>query len=250
MCALICMECFDVCIFISVWVCSDDDSNTGKPQIAMDEDLSTPEEEEEEVEEAPPTAPSISTISKPSPAPQTNRPSVVLKSAKDIELTESEEEDDTPNIIADEDIEEGSAPAAPLTAKKTKDVLSGELFEVEPSAEKKKKPPKSSGLMLQFNLPPTPPQPKKTASEKDKGSPKDTPDQSETRRDSKGKKKKSKKSRHTKEEEAEVTKLDGGSGHGVAQVPTIAANDPFGPISALDAWLNSDSADPMVCCDG
>ena len=229
---------------ISSSLCSDDDVHSGKPQIAMDEDLSTPEEEEEE--EAPPLAPPTSTASKPSPALQTGRPSAILKSAKDIELTESEEEDDTPNVIADEDIEK-STPAAPLTTKKTKDVLSGELFEVEPSADKKKKPAKSSGLMLQFNLPPSPPQPKKTASEKERRSPKDTPDQSETRRDSNGKKKKkSKKSRHTKEEEAEVAKLDGGSGQGVAQVPPVVANDPFGAISALDAWLNSDSADPMV----
>lgn len=221
--------------------CSDDDIHTDKPQIAMDEDLSTPEEEEEE---APPT----STISKPSPALQTSRPPVILKSAKDVELTESEEEDDTPNVLADKDVEE-SAPAAPLITKKTKDVLSGELFEVESSAEKKKKPAKSSGLMLQFNLPPSPPQPKKTASGKERRSPKDSPGQSETRRDSKGKKKKLKKSRHTKEEEADIAKLDGGSGRDVTQVPPVAASDPFGAISALDAWLNSESADPMVSLD-
>ena len=107
------MVCFDLLPFID----SDEDTQTSKPQIIMDEDLSSPEEEEE----APPPAPS--TVSKPSP--QVKRPPVVLKSAKDIELTESEEEDETPDVMADEDIgDEDTAPAL-LTSKKTKDVLSG-----------------------------------------------------------------------------------------------------------------------------
>lgn len=131
--ALMCLlECFDVPIFsalMSIMVCfdlfpvdSDEDAQTGKPQIALDEDLSSPEEEEEE--EAPPPAPP--TVSKPSP--QVTRPPVVLKSAKDIELTESEEEEETPDVMADEDVgDEDTAPAL-LTSKKTKDVLSGQPF--------------------------------------------------------------------------------------------------------------------------
>ena len=107
------MVCFDLLPFID----SDEDTQTSKPQIIMDEDLSSPEEEEE----APPPAPP--TVSKPSP--QVKRPPVVLKSAKDIELTESEEEDETPDVMADEDVgDEDTAPAL-LTSKKTKDVLSG-----------------------------------------------------------------------------------------------------------------------------
>ena len=103
------MECFALS--------SDEDAQTGKPQIAMDEDLSSPEEEEEALPPSPPT------ISKPSP--QVKRPPVVLKSAKDIELTESEEEEETPDVMVDEDVgDEDTAPAL-LTSKKTKDVLSG-----------------------------------------------------------------------------------------------------------------------------
>jgi hypothetical protein len=102
---------------ISYVVPSDEDAQTSKPQIAMDEDLSSPEEEEESPPPAPPT------VSKPSL--QVKRPPVVLKSAKDIELTESEEEEEAPDVMADEDFgDEGTAPAL-LTSKKTKDVLSG-----------------------------------------------------------------------------------------------------------------------------
>ena len=205
----------------------------------MDEDLSSPEVDEEE--EALPTAPPTSKT-----PPQAKRPPVLLKSAKEIELTESEEEDEPLEIMADEDVEEEERkpkPAAPLASKKTKDVLSGELFDVVPSVEKKKKAAKSSGLMLEFDLPPAT---KKTTKEKE--SPMDTPDASEKRRDSKSKKKRSKKSRHTREED-EPTKVDGQSGSGggaVTQAPPISSDDPFGPISALDAWLNADSTDPTV----
>jgi outer membrane biosynthesis protein TonB len=107
--------------------------------------------------------------------------------------------------------------------------------------------------MLEFNLPsPTPPQPKKK--EEKKESPKGTPDVGEKRRDSKSKKK-SKKSRHGKEEpETMKTKSTGqqgggGGGDGVtttSQVP-VASDDPFGPIAALDAWLNADTTEPAVC---
>ena len=109
--------------------------------------------------------------------------------------------------------------------------------------------------MLEFNLPsPTPPQPKKT--EEKRESPKDTPDVGEKRRDSKSKKK-SKKSRHGKEEAETTTKKKsigqqggggGGGGGGMTatnQVP-VASDDPFGPIAALDAWLNSDTTE-TVC---
>lgn len=232
----------------NAFISSDDDTHVNKPQIAMDEDLSSPEVDEEEEEEAPPKAPPIK------PSPQLKHPPVVLKSAKDIELTESEEEDDTPEIMADEDVDEESAPPAAVhrsssnkPQQKTKDVLSGEiLFDVSPSVEKKKKKPaaKSSGLMLEFNLPHTPPQPtKKEVSKKD--SPMGTPELSETKRESsKGKKKKSKKSRHGKDDEDEI-KSGSGVG-GAAQAPPVASDDPFGPIAALDAWLNSDATDPMV----
>ena len=104
--------------------------------------------------------------------------------------------------------------------------------------------------MLEFNLPP--PQLKKT--EEKRESPKGTPDVGEKRRDSKSKKK-SKKSRHGKDE-VETTKTkstgQGGGGRGggdsvtTGQVP-VASDDPFGPIAALDAWLNSDSTEPVVC---
>ena len=128
-------------------------------------------------------------------------------------------------------------------------LLVGEL--VPATVEKKKK---ESGLMLEFNLPsPTPPQPKKT--EEKRESPKGTPDVGEKRRDSKTKKK-SKKSRHGKDEAETTTKTKstgggGGGGDGVtttttSQVP-VASDDPFGPIAALDAWLNSDSTEPVVC---
>ena len=132
-------------------------------------------------------------------------------------------------------------------------LLEGELV---PAVEKKKKETKSSGLMLEFNLPsPTPPQPKKTAppNEEKRESPKGTPDVGEKRRDSKSKKK-SKKSRHDKDE-TERTKTKstgqqggGGGGDGVTGQVTVASDDPFGPIAALDAWLNSDSTEPTVRC--
>ena len=131
-------------------------------------------------------------------------------------------------------------------------LFAGELV---PAVEKKKKKEsKSSGLMLEFNLPsPTPPQSKKTVppNEEKKESPKGTPDVGEKRRDSKSKKK-SKRSRHDKDE-AETTKTksigqQGGGGDGVTGQVTVASDDPFGPIAALDAWLNSDSTEPTVCC--
>ena len=207
----------------------------------MDEDLSSPEEEE-----APPPAPPTSAATKPSP--QVSRPPVTLKSAKDVELTESESEEDAPEVMADEDLEEEHRPAVSVGSWKTKDVLSGELFDVDPTVEKKKKKSsKSSGLMLEFNLPP-PSQTEAKASaaeESRKESPLGTPEMTEKRKDAKSKKKKSKKSRHDKEE-AETTQGSGQSGGGSAQAPPISSDDPFGPIAALDAWLNSDSTDFVV----
>ena len=138
-------------------------------------------------------------------------------------------------------------------------LLAGELV---PAVEKmKKKELKSSGLMLEFNLPSsqTPPQPKKTAppstiEEKTESPKATTPDVGEKRRDSKSKRK-SKKSRHGKDDTETIKAKstdrqgeggDGGGDGGTGHVP-VTSDDPFGPIAALDAWLNSDSTEVMVC---
>ena len=201
--------------------------------MAIDDDLSSPEEEAPPIKSAP-LVPEVMKQQKP------------LVSAKEIVLTESEEESeeesDEPRVVEDEDINLDQLTKPPTQYKKVfnNNVPLDELFNVPQKKEKKKKKmkpaedpieiqpveptvkpakKKSGGLMLEFS--PTPSQAPPPAAE--------SPAIGE-RRDSK-KKKKSKKRRESKETEA-VVSVGGGKG---------STGDPFTAISSLDAWLNSDS---------
>ncbi|XP_064394924.1 rab-like protein 6 [Halichondria panicea] len=212
---------------------SDDDVDGGNPQVAIDDDLSSPEEEAPPIKSAP-LVPEVMKQQKP------------LVSAKEIVLTESEEESeeesDEPRVVEDEDVNLDQLTKPPTQYKKVfnNNVPLDELFNVPQKKEKKKKKmkpaedpieiqpveptvkpakKKSGGLMLEFS--PTPSQAPPPAAE--------SPAIGE-RRDSK-KKKKSKKRRESKETEA-VLSVGGGKG---------STGDPFTAISSLDAWLNSDS---------
>ena len=218
--------------------------------MALDEDLSSPEEEAPPVknvlvpEEAPPikTTPLV-----PETTPPVKKQPKPLKLANEIVLTESEEESDEPTVPEDEDVDvEELTKKEPPSEKKIQtfnNVPLENLFEVpQKKATKKKskkpaevvakslqvepeaKPPKkSSGLLLEFSPSPTP------ASKPDPPAA-ESPVVKSERRDSKRKKSKKKK-------ETEVVKSGGVSEGGAKET----SGDPFGAIASLDAWLNSDS---------
>ena len=193
------------------------------PRVAMDEDLSSQEEGS-----APPTSVAVATLppSRPQqPEEKPKGPPVKLKSAKDIVLTESEEEDlDSPE----------TKPAQPKATPKSK-TDSGAFSTSTPKTAPAKKT--SKGLLLEFNLPsPTQAKPKSSSASlpadspgskprERKSLPADSPSEPRER-----KRKKSKKSRHKSKEE------EGGSG---PPAPPPASEDPFGLTSSLDAWLSA-----------
>ncbi len=196
-----------------------------------------------ESEEDQPVAAILTPVQAPLPA----KPSAVkskpspkqLKSVKDIQLTESEEEDDDrPQIMADEDFD--------FSDKKGNDNLRNrdDIFEPSPSTLKKKQ----TGLMLQFDPSITSPPPAvtvpsgKTQSKQTKNgleTSKDSPS-SDSRKDKKKRKSKKSKHRHKDEDEEEekesVKKTE-------EPASVSASNDPFAAIASLDAWLNSTSDD-------
>ena len=237
--------------------------------IAGDEDLSSPDEapppvvvvpptkikntppiirankqisfSDSEDEEATDVAPAILTpIKLPTPVLQpTKKSSKPLKSAKDIELTDSEEEDtDRPQIMADEDCDSVDKKEKKIRSKNPPD----NIFEPSPVVPSKKK---QSGLMLQFDPAITSARGSAalsaaSASSKEvQNSPKDSP--STDSKCSERKKKKSKKSssRHSKKEEAKKGQEPTASLESASHV----TDDPFSAIASLDAWLNSTSGD-------
>ena len=168
-----------------------------------------------------PLSPASLPKSKPSPKP--------LKSALDIELTESEEEGrgSAPLVMLDEDID-GRRTIMPNNGKKK-----GMADAFEPPVPETRR--KQTGLMLQFDTCVKPQQVVAASWEVSKESQDST---SQTRRE---KKKKSKKSKHTKNEESSVLHREvKETGNGKA---VVSAADPFSAISSLDAWLNSSSND-------
>ena len=133
-----------------------------------------------------------------------------LKSAKEVELTESEGEGENGE-------EEQTVPKS--LADRQKDI---ELFWGKDEEGKAKPKAKSGGLLLDWTVP----EPSKPSKKK-----KESPDLSEERKERR--KKKSRKGSHKKRErETEPATTNGASN-------AAAANDPFG-VTALDAWLNSE----------
>lgn len=239
-----------VCMYISL--CSDEDSAAVNPLIAADEDLSSPEESEvttvtsrtsqftvkkqpiklslsESDEELPSM---LCPVQSPLPRVSIPKPKFSpkpLKSALDIELTESEEEGSVPVVMGDEDMEGISTNIPRSRKKKGKE----DIFE-PPVTETKKK---QAGLMLQFDTPLKPQKALAASTEVPKESSQDSVPQ--TRREKK--KKKSKKSRHSKEEESTAMRGEGQDTRNGKTV--VSAADPFSAIASLDAWLNSSSND-------
>ena len=106
--------------------------------------------------------------------------------------------------------------------------------------EFKKLAKKSGGLLLEFSSP-TPPPPIKPDQEPKQLVTTESPNLSSGRKDSK-RKKKSKKRRGSKDTTEEVS--GGGGKERVTEPPSnvqVSANDPFGAIASLDAWLNSEA---------
>ncbi len=219
---------------------SDDDVDGGNPQVTLDDDLSSPEEE----------APPIITAGVTPLVAEVKKQLKPLVSASQIVLTESEEESDEPAVMEDEDIDmDELTKPTPVTKTFNKDVSLDKLFEVPQKKEAKSKKSalkgytieetkpvepttkpakKSDGLLLEFMSSPPPTTPATPPLVK-------SPVINE-RRDSK-RKKKSKKRRESKEAEAVVTE----SGE------KRASNDPFAAVSSLDAWLNSESTGKVSC---
>ena len=221
--------------------------------IAADEDLSSPEEfettplkplkqEEEEILVIAELKESILTpIKVPSPqtvptkSKQTPKP---LKSALDVELTESEEEND-PLITGDD--ENDSIPV-----KTQSKVTREQLFEPLPKnggVVKRKK----EGLMLQFSTAITAPPPQISSKSNKAVSSLDSQQESSDQR-KREKRKKSKKTKQVREDSKDTppttrkerSQSAGGQSSGNENV-TMSSNDPYGAIASLDAWLNSDS---------
>ena len=189
-----------------IYSCSDDES--GNALVAMDEDLSSPEEE--------PLVPVVTKQPEPLKPKPPSRPPVTLKSPKDVVLTESEGE---------ESPEEESRKKEVSSTKKKQQQELLDIFVKEPSETPKKESgglkisadtgtKKSGGLMMEFKQE----QPKKAKE------PKDSPDFREEKRERKKKKSKKSKSRETTTEKA----------------PAVRSEDLFGLTSSLDAWLNAE----------
>lgn len=188
-----------------LFVCSGEEDAT--PAIAKDEDLSSEEDT------GPPPKPVL-----PEPQPVVKqekpvRPAVQLKSAKEVELTESEEEPEE---------EEQTVPRL-ATTNKQKQL---EMFWGGVEEEKQKPKAKSEGLLLDWTKLDPEQQPAKASKKKE------SPDLSKERAERH--KKKAKKSSKKKENEAAAV-TDGAT----VSSPSAATNDPF-TISSLDAWLNSE----------
>ena len=249
--------------------CSDEESSGGNPLIAADEDLSSPEEvettppapkhstkkpiapeSEEESEEDFPTPEILQPtqaplVPKPTKAPMTSKPSskpkaVVkpLKSALDIELTESEEqesaEDEGPSVSSKKPQSNGGH------LKNLEDI-----FEPSPLLDRKKE---SKGLMLQFSsTPPTKPAAKTSKSDSLLLTTADPAEESPDQRRRDKKKKKSKKKRHDSDETSKSTMAAASSSVPIATTTSGGGDvgggpaDPYGAIASLDAWLNSDT---------
>ena len=220
--------------------CSDEDSDDGKPQIAADEDFSSPEEEA-----APVIVPQTTTTSKQSPQTQKKSPVVksspkILRSAKEVLLTDSESEDDEgPSVMVEkEDVDfdnDHMTKTKKQSTQPVKENIKDNLSIVPP------KKPKNSGLMLEFDLSPAALSKVATKDE----SPKDSPDSSGRRKDSTKKKKRSKKTHHSKDKDENNPTTPSSVKADSAPSAAINSNDPFGAIAALDAWLNSDSTEAV-----
>lgn len=250
---------------------SDEDSDTGNPLIAADEDLSTPEEIEptppiprfggskknaamdfssESEEESPAILKPIQAPVARKPSPKPKAPTKPLKSALDIELTESEEEEE------EEQVEHSSTNMSKKPAGKQQSNGKAfkaleDIFEPSPIQERKKEP---KGLMLQFSST----EPSASTSKSSKASKEEalpaakvstpTEESPEQRKREKRKSKKSKKKHHEEDGVKGSTKSSAGAASAsTSTIPTSGDagggldGDPYGAIASLDAWLNSDS---------
>ena len=182
----------------------------------MDEDFSSEEEP------APPTSVAIATppVKPKSPPVKPKSPPVKLKSAKEVVLTESEEEDE----------ELPSQPQRKATPK-------SELFTTSTPAAQKP----SKGLLLDFDYlssvgdtkgkPKDPGAKKESPTTPTSATKKDSPTTPTGERRREKKRKGSKKSRHKEEEKA----------GGDKPPPAPVSEDPFALPPSLDAWLNAGS---------
>lgn len=233
--------------------------------IAADEDLSSPDEpdyphpsawkqksttvEESESDEETPTILTPMKLREPQkhkPIPKASpKP---LKSALDIELTDSGEEEDSAVVAEDEDYPSTKSRSVKLVQFNGKNQKLEDIFEPPRSTDRKKS--ENKGLMLQFAANPSPaasPAVAKVSKEADTPS-EESPDQ-KRRRD---KKKKSKRSKSVKEEDgAAAGSSVGGQGGGEeasrnGRTGSLSGTNPYGVIASLDAWLNSDDTGTLV----
>ena len=172
------------------------------------------------------TFPQISHIKPKRPSPKP------LKSAMEIELTESEDEGG-PLVMGDEDIDGVTMNTDTTTDKKRRN----DVFE-PPMPETKKK--QQAGLMLQFTSPLTP-QKTHTISNED-GEASKEPSKDLPKREKK-KKRKPKKIKPPKEEEESAAAMPAEGQETRNRKSVVSAEDPFCAIASLDAWLNSSSND-------
>ena len=191
--------------------------------MAADEDLSSTEPD------TPPTSRRQESSSSTSKLPS-SRTSLPLKSAKEIELTESEEEKEKEE---EEEEEKKTAPVSAASRQMDLDQFWGErgrkgagLSLERGGIESTKPKKKAKGLLLDWTVEEPPAKPPR----KEPGTP-ELPEERKERR-----KKSSKKGRHRRKETEEVLPTPA--------VPAITASstrmgDPFGLTSSLDAWLNA-----------
>ena len=221
-----------VCLCFCLLCCNSDDDDGSHPMVAGDEDLSSAEEED--------SIPSKPVSSEPSPAMAVKRDKPVrtpvqLKSAKDIELTESEEEDQTVPHSKQKDLDLFWGQVGDSVRKGSSSDGSGSKDTVEKSKLKVKA--KSGGLLLNWNVPgPT----TTTNSSDNKSSKKKKNESPDIREDRKEGRKKRSSSRKKKTEKGTTTTTNGST-------TNDTTNDPFTAISSLDAWLNSEVYCVCVC---
>lgn len=219
---------------------NDDSSDSDKehnhnPQVAIDEDLSSVEEDPIVLNELPKRAKIME--------PEDKISTAAYKSAREVTLTDSESEDESIES------EQPSVPALlppPASLKQARDIIltesEDEDFTVveqhrieEKSIKQTTKKPKNDGLLLAFNTPPRKPAiPKESSTKSSKKRSEKSSDITADSPPTKSKKDKrskgERKSHRKKSNQMEETENESTSAQ-------TTSEDPFGFNTSLDAWL-------------
>lgn len=205
------------------------------------------EEAEAEEEEVPAILSPIKATPPHKPPPKATPTPKPLKSALDIELTESEAETDDGGDNDEQD--GGQKTSAKKTQSNGKNRKLDDIFEPSPPSPLPSKKSANTGLMLQFTAPSKPAGSKVSTVGDSRADDHDKPRSPEESPDLRRRKKRKKSSSSSKKRKSSQDDMGvaGGGGAGDSDKAVSAAvsspGNPYDAIASLDAWLNSDTAE-------